>query len=77
MNEDNWKMPEGEYVDYKSTPGSPFYRCTMCRSVVSVWDIEQGGCGHCGSKRVLLANLSLWEKLVQIFKHPKVWQWPR
>ena len=47
----------------------------LCGDVVSVWDIKQGGCQKCGGVRIRPSNLSLWEKLVQLCKHPKVWKW--
>ncbi len=53
-----------------------FYRCLLCTTVVSKWDIEKGdGCSKCGGRRMSPTNLSLLEKLVQILKHPKVWDW--
>jgi len=53
-----------------------FYRCVLCRSVVSEWDIaSHQGCRKCGNSRISPSNLSLWEKLVQIIKHPMVWKW--
>lgn len=56
--------------------GTPFYRCTMCSSVVSPWDIEKGGCQTCNGSRIRPTNLSFREKLQQLLKHPKVWKWP-
>ena len=56
--------------------GLTFYRCTLCHGVVSVWDIKKGGCHKCGGVRIMPSALSLWEKLVQIVKHPRVWEWP-
>ena len=56
--------------------GVLFYRCELCKTVVSPWDIRQHfSCPKCGQVRVRQTNLSLWEKLVQIAKHPKVWEW--
>lgn len=56
--------------------GLMFYRCLLCTSVVSKWDIhEHKGCSKCGHGRIKPTNLSLLEKLVQIFKHPKIWTW--
>lgn len=57
--------------------GLPFFRCTLCRGVVSQWDIYKDGhnCPKCGGARISPTNLSFWEKLVQIWKHPKVWTW--
>lgn len=58
------------------TEGMIFYRCSLCNSVVSLWDIHnKTACPKCGQVRVQQTNLSLWEKLVQIVKHPKVWEW--
>jgi DNA-directed RNA polymerase subunit RPC12/RpoP len=56
--------------------GTLFYRCILCGSVVSKWDLEEHqGCGKCGHRRLRPSNLSIWEKAVQIFKHPMVWRW--
>lgn len=57
--------------------GTAFYRCELCRSVVSPWDINSGGCKNCSCKRIIPTNLSLWEKIVQVWRHPKVWAWPQ
>jgi DNA-directed RNA polymerase subunit RPC12/RpoP len=56
--------------------GLTFYRCMLCNRVVSFWDIKKGGCQHCKGRRIMPSGLTLWEKLVQIFKHPKIWAWP-
>jgi len=56
--------------------GVGFYRCVLCTTVVSPWDIkEKGRCPKCGQVRIRPTNLSLIEKLVQIIKHPKLWEW--
>jgi len=56
--------------------GRSFYRCWLCKSIVSQWDIrEHGGCRKCGNRKVSPSNLSWFEMIVQIIKHPKVWQW--
>ncbi len=56
--------------------GRQFYRCILCGTVVSSRDIhEHHGCPKCGNVRVRPSDLSLWEKLVQIAKHPAVWRW--
>ena len=55
--------------------GLMFYRCMLCSSVVSIWDIKKGGCPKCAGTRVRPTNLSFMEKLRQILKHPKVWTW--
>lgn len=57
--------------------GKQFYRCVLCRGVVSGWDIKAGsGCPKCGSLKMSLSSLSSWEMLVQLVKHPRVWAWP-
>lgn len=56
--------------------GLSFFRCTLCSAVVSVWDIKDGGCQKCGSHRIAETNLTLWEKIVQLLKHPFFWLWP-
>jgi DNA-directed RNA polymerase subunit RPC12/RpoP len=56
--------------------GLLFYRCVLCGTVVSQWDIDKHhGCANCGNVRVRPTDLSLWEKVVQIVKHPAVWKW--
>lgn len=53
-----------------------FYRCLLCRRIVNIWDLRKyKGCGYCGHARISPANLTLWEKIFQIVKHPKVWKW--
>ena len=57
--------------------GKKFYRCTLCNSVVNAWDIKTGkGCPKCGATKLSPTNLSAWEKLVQLCKHPNVRAWP-
>ena len=56
--------------------GLSFYRCCLCKRVVNAWDLNKHrACAHCGHPRISPTNLTLWEKLVQIIKHPKVWKW--
>lgn len=56
--------------------GIKFYRCLLCHSVVSPWDIEREHCcPKCGQTKVSPSNLSFLEKIVQIIKHPRVWKW--
>lgn len=55
--------------------GLEFYRCMTCGGIVNVWDIKTGGCIKCGGTRIRPSNLTLWEKIVQIIKHPKIWRW--
>ena len=58
-----------------------FYRCVLCHGVVSEWDIKTGtadtprGCPKCGSLKMSPSNLSWWEMIVQLFKHPNVLAW--
>lgn len=63
-------MPEG----FEEGKGKRFYRCLICQGVVSEWDIATGGC-KCGAKKITPTNLTLREKLVQIWKHPALWRW--
>ena len=60
-----------------SSKGLPFFRCTLCRGVVSNWDIHEPPhvCPKCGGARMSPTNLSWWEMIVQIIKHPKLWTW--
>ncbi len=56
--------------------GVEFYRCVLCSSIVSPWDIEEHhGCGKCGGVKIKPTNLSLWEKIIQIILHPAFWKW--
>ena len=56
--------------------GTLFYRCILCGNVVSKWDIQDHhGCKKCGNARIRPSDLSLWEKFVQILKHPRIWAW--
>lgn len=58
--------------------GTMFYRCMLCAHVVSPWDIKQRhGCPKCAGTKIKPSNLSVFEQVVQILKHPKVWAWPR
>ena len=52
-----------------------FYRCMLCSGVVTEWDIKKGGCPKCSGKRIQPTNLTPFEKIVQIIKHPKIWEW--
>ena len=68
--------PSDDYREFNfEGSGLGFYRCFVCRSVVSRWDIKKGGCQHCSSNKVIPTSLTLWEKIVQIIKHPKLWTW--
>ena len=61
-----------------SEGGLLFYRCYLCRNVISKWDIESQGftsCPKCGHSKLSPSNLTAWEKTVQIWKHPAVWKW--
>ena len=53
-----------------------FYRCVLCTNVVSEWDLKKHqACPKCGNPRIRPSNLSFFEKLVQVIKHPAVWKW--
>jgi hypothetical protein len=53
-----------------------FYRCGSCNGVVSPWDLKEiHQCPKCGGNKVRPSNLSFVEKVIQIWKHPKVWGW--
>lgn len=55
-----------------------FYRCMLCTRIVSLWDLrEHRGCAHCGHAKISPTNLTLLEKLAQILKHPRVWEWKK
>ena len=56
--------------------GLTFYRCCLCKRIVSMWDLkEHHACANCGHARVQPCNLTIIEKLRQVLKHPKVWKW--
>ena len=53
-----------------------FFRCTLCTTVLSVWDIKKKkGCPKCGSNRIVQTNLGTKEKIIQLIKHPLFWKW--
>lgn len=53
-----------------------FYRCLLCATVVSKWDIkEHHGCPKCAGAKIGPTNLSFFEKLAQLIKHPLFWKW--
>lgn len=53
--------------------GTQFYRCTLCTTVVSPWDVKSGaGCQKCGCLRIKPTNLSWWESVMQIIRHPSL-----
>ena len=59
-----------------SEGGKQFYRCHLCNRVVSEWDLEKhSACPNCGHSKISPANLTFFEKLVQVCKHPVVWKW--
>lgn len=56
--------------------GIMFFRCKLCNGVVSPWDIkEHKGCPKCAHRKLAPTNLSILEMAVQLFKHPKIWEW--
>lgn len=57
--------------------GLIFYRCRLCGHIVSEWDVKEGGCSHCGGTRISYTNPTFWEKITQILKHPKIWEWSK
>lgn len=53
-----------------------FYRCMLCGKIVGPSEIRNGeGCRKCGGRRVAPANLSFFEKIGQIIRHPFFWRW--
>jgi DNA-directed RNA polymerase subunit RPC12/RpoP len=72
----NYQQMQRDAEAQAKAKGVLFYRCILCASPVSKWDIQaHQGCAKCGNSRIRPSNLSLWEKLVQIIKHPRVWAW--
>lgn len=66
------KVTEG----FEEGKGLPFYRCVLCGQVISPWDIQKvSGCPKCKGGRMKPTELSFWEKMIQIFKHPMIWKW--
>jgi len=60
----------------ETSAGLEFYGCSLCHSVVSPWDIKKHhGCAKCSGTKISVIELTLWRKLVQIIKHPKIWDW--
>ena len=56
--------------------GIEFYRCVLCHRPVSRWDIaKHRGCASCGHRKIAPSNLTLFEQIVQVIKHPAVWKW--
>lgn len=56
--------------------GLAFYRCILCRTVVSPWDIRDiHKCPKCAGVKVSPTELTWREKIVQIVKHPRIWRW--
>ena len=55
--------------------GLLFYRCYLCKGIISKWDIDEHHECRCGHTKLSPTNLTLWEKIVQIFKHPAIWKW--
>lgn len=52
--------------------GLPWYRCILCGAPVSIFDVEQGGCHKCGHGKLRPSNLSLWEKVKEIIRNPRI-----
>jgi hypothetical protein len=56
--------------------GLEFYRCASCNKAVSPWDIKKDhGCPVCKGNKLRKTNLTFMEKIIQVFKHPKIWKW--
>ena len=62
--------------------GVTFYRCVLCRRIVSKWDIAKNSqleppsaCSACGGRKISPCNLTWVEMLVQVIKHPALWRW--
>jgi DNA-directed RNA polymerase subunit RPC12/RpoP len=54
-----------------------FYRCVACTRVISPVDIqEHGSCPYCFGRRIRPTNLTWWEKLRELVRHPLFWRWP-
>ena len=65
------------HSDELTNDGLLFYRCYLCNHIVSKWDVDKyRACPKCGHSKISPTNLTILEKVVQIFKHPAVWKWP-
>ena len=70
------RLAEEDKVFVPKDSGLMFYRCCLCNKILSKWDIEEHfSCPKCGHAKISPSNLSLWEKIVQICKHPAIWKW--
>jgi hypothetical protein len=64
------------FLETNNKDALTFYRCSLCHRVVSLFDLQKyKSCGYCGNPKISPTNLTLWEKFMQICKHPKVWEW--
>jgi hypothetical protein len=64
------------YKEGRAMEGIEFYRCAACNRAGSKWDIrEKHGCPMCAGNKLRKSNLTIIEKIIQVFKHPKVWRW--
>ncbi len=72
-------MNENSFIesleDDFDSDGLLFYRCYLCKRVVSKWDLEDNHECKCGHGKISPTNLTVWEKIVQMFKHPALWKW--
>ncbi len=50
--------------------GAAYYRCVTCRGLVTETDIALGGCQKCGGRKLVPTNLTIWEKICELVKHP-------
>lgn len=84
ITNDDLTPEELKYLDPKAQEdaekcwqgGLQFYRCRLCHGVVSQWDLlEKHCCPKCAHTKISPSELSLWEKFVQICKHPRIWKW--
>lgn len=67
------RLAEESQLD--SADGLLFYRCYLCKNIVSKWDLKENHECRCGHSKISPTNLTAWEKIVQIVKHPAVWKW--
>lgn len=49
-----------------------FFRCIECGGVVNDWDVADGKCPKCGGHKIKYTNLSFFEEIVQLVKHPSL-----
>ena len=59
--------------DLHEGKGAAYFRCLLCGRPVSPLDLDQShGCAHCGHTRIRPSDLTLWEKVLEVLRNPKI-----